>query len=45
MIWNAKQDILAAESKEELDRIEGKFELASRFLSKIDADDCPHHII
>ena len=35
LIWNAKQDILSAESKEELDRIEGKFDLANQFLSKL----------
>ena len=35
LIWNAKQDILSAKSKEELDRIEGKFDLADQFLSKL----------
>jgi len=35
LIWNAKQDILSAKSKEELERIEGKFDLANQFLSKL----------
>ena len=35
LVWNAKQDILAATSKEELDQIEGQFNLANRFLSKV----------
>lgn len=35
LIWNAKQDILSAKSKEELDRIEGQFNLANQFLSKV----------
>ena len=34
LVWNAKQDILSAKSKEELDRIEGQFNLANQFLSK-----------
>lgn len=37
LIWNAKQDILAATSKEELDQIEGQFDLADRFLFKVGA--------
>ena len=32
---NIKQDILSAKTKEELDRIEGKFDLANQFLSKL----------
>ena len=31
---NIKQDILSAKSKEELDRIEGQFNLANQFLFK-----------
>lgn len=34
LVWNAKQDILSAKSKEKLDRIEGQFNLANQFLSK-----------
>ena len=34
LVWNAKQDILSAKSKEELDRIEGQFNLANQFLFK-----------
>ena len=35
LVWNAKQDILSAKSKEELDRIEGQFDLANQFLSRV----------
>ncbi len=34
-VWNAKQDILAATTPEELDKIEGKFILADQILKSI----------
>ena len=37
LVWNAKQDILSAKSKEELDRIEGQFNLANQFLFKAES--------
>lgn len=37
LVWSAKQDILLATSEKELDRIEGQFDLAGRFLSGIEA--------
>ena len=37
LIWNAKQDILVAQSEAELSEIEGKFNLANRFLASIEA--------
>ncbi len=37
IVWNAKQDILAASSKEDLARIEGQFELADQFLTRVGA--------
>lgn len=36
LIWNAKQDILCAESEQDLAEIEGKFNLANRFLARIE---------
>lgn len=32
IVWNAKQDILFAKTKEKLDQIDGKFDLAKQFL-------------
>lgn len=37
LVWSAKQDILMAKTVSELDRIEGQFNLAGQFLSKIAA--------
>lgn len=34
IVWNAKQDILSARSKEELDQIEGQFNLVKQFLMR-----------
>ena len=35
LVWSAKQDILMAKTEPELDRIEGQFSLAERFVTKI----------
>lgn len=37
LVWAAKQDILLAKSEEELQRIEGQFDLAGRFLNGVEA--------
>ncbi len=37
LIWNAKQDILLANSESELNEIEGQFNLANQFLASIKA--------
>ena len=36
LVWNAKQDILAATTPEELDKIEGKFILADQILKSVE---------
>lgn len=36
LVWSAKQDILLAKSETELAQIEGQFDLANRFLNKIE---------
>ena len=36
LIWNAKQDILLAQSEHDLAVIEGQFDLARTFLSRIE---------
>ena len=35
-VWNAKQDILASTTPEELDKIEGKFILADQMLKALE---------
>ena len=37
LVWTAKRDILLATSEKNLDRIEGQFDLAKGFLSRIEA--------
>ena len=39
LVWTAKQDILLATSKKNLDRIDGQFDLAKEFLSRIKTGD------
>ena len=36
LVWDAKQDILDAETESELEQIEGKFNMANRFLAGIE---------
>lgn len=36
LIWSAKQDILISKTESELEQIEGQFDLASRFITKIE---------
>lgn len=36
LVWNAKRDILLLKTQSELDRIEGQFVLAERFVAKTD---------
>ena len=36
LVWNAKQDILAATTPEELDKIERKFILADQILKSVE---------
>ena len=38
LVWTAKQDILLTTLEKELDRIEGQFDLAKEFLSRIETD-------
>lgn len=35
LVWSAKQDILMSQTESELDQIEGQFNLADLFVSKI----------
>lgn len=35
LVWNAKEDILGSKTDAELDRIDGKFDLAKDFLRKL----------
>ena len=37
LIWNAKQDILLADSEADLNEIEGQFNLANQFLINLEA--------
>lgn len=37
LVWAAKQDILLAKSEAELEQIEGRFDLARRFLNGVEA--------
>ena len=37
LVWTAKRDILLASSEKDLDRIEGQFDLAKGFLSRVEA--------
>ena len=37
LVWAAKQDILTAKTESALERIEGQFDLANRFLAGIEA--------
>ena len=36
LVWSAKQDILISETETELNWIEGQFNLADRFITKIE---------
>lgn len=38
LVWTAKQDILLTTLEKELDHIEGQFDLAKEFLSRIETD-------
>ena len=35
LVWSAKQEILISETETELEQIEGQFNLANRFISKM----------
>ena len=37
LVWNAKEEILAAKNDADLDRIDGKFDMASSFATDIAA--------
>lgn len=39
LVWTAKRNILLTTSEKDLDRIEGQFDFAKEFLSRIEADD------
>ena len=36
LVWNAKRDVLSAQTEEELIAIDGKFDLAGRFLTQLE---------
>ncbi len=38
LVWTAKRNILLTASEKDLDRIEGQFDLAKAFFSRIETD-------
>lgn len=38
LVWSAKQDILLAQSETDLAQIEGQFDLAGRFLNRMEGN-------